>query len=296
MESVTRPGRRCGRFAPSPTGPLHFGSLVAAVASFLDARAAGGTWHVRIDDLDPPREVPGAATQILEDLERLGLTWDGEVVFQSRRDAAYEAACRELELTDLAFPCACTRREIGPGPYPGTCADGLPPGRTGRSLRARCRNATIVFEDRIQGTQTFRLGKTEGDFVIRRADGLYGYHLACVLDDAALGVTDVVRGADLLASTANQRHLAELLALPVPTHAHVPVALDAAGEKLSKHSQATAIGELGLSTALWQALEFLGQDPPEHARGAPCRELIDWAIARFRLEDIPKVLARPCDH
>lgn len=286
------PGYR-GRFAPSPTGPLHFGSLVAATASFLDARSVGGTWHLRIDDLDPPREVAGAVDAILASLEALSLTWDGPIAYQSQRSAVYEAACRELEMVDLAFPCGCTRREIGPGPYPGICAEGLPAGRRRRSLRARCQRAVVIFEDRVQGSQRFRLADLEGDFIIRRADGLYGYHLACVIDDAHLGITDVVRGADLLPATANQRHLCELLDLPLPRHAHVPVATDENGQKLSKHTAAPALSTLGHRRALWHALDFLGQAPPRSALGASTAELVDWAIHHWRAERVPPMPARP---
>ncbi|MFO7190526.1 MAG: tRNA glutamyl-Q(34) synthetase GluQRS, partial [Pseudomonadota bacterium] len=195
-----------GRFAPSPTGPLHFGSLVAAVASFVDARAQGGSWLVRMEDLDPPRVVPGAADDILRTLEAFGLHWDETVVYQSARHAAYEAALQRLEARGAIFPCACTRKEIADsalGPdgtpiYPGTCRNGLPPGKTGRAIRVRVDDAVIRFVDRLQGEVVQELARSVGDFVVRRADGVYAYQLAVVVDDAWQGVTDVVRGADLL--------------------------------------------------------------------------------------------------
>jgi glutamyl-Q tRNA(Asp) synthetase len=250
-----------GRFAPSPSGPLHFGSLVAALASWLDARAAGGRWLVRIEDLDQPRVQPGAADDILRTLERLGLYWDGDVVFQSRRTSLYEQALSRLRETYL---CGCSRREIadsavnlaadGAQVYPGTCRAGLPAGRNARALRIRVAG-TVTFRDRVQGTLDQDLEREVGDFVLRRADGQFAYQLAVVIDDAAQGITDVVRGADLLESTARQIYLQRLLALPSPRYLHVPVAVDANGDKLSKHTGARAIDQSDLQ----RALRFLGQ-------------------------------------
>src|SRR5439155_8369804 len=252
-----------GRFAPSPTGPLHMGSLIAALASWLDARAAGGQWLVRIEDLDRPRAVPGAADEILRALERLGLHWDGEVVYQSRRDALYSAALDKLRAH--TYWCSCTRREIadsslalatdGAHIYPGTCRARKAPG--GRALRIRTDKEEIRFRDRLQGAQSQVLERDIGDFVLYRADGLFAYQLAVVVDDAAQGITDVVRGADLLDSTPRQIHLQQLLALPTPRYLHVPVALDTAGGKLSKQTAAAPIETD--PCALRRALAFLGQ-------------------------------------
>jgi len=254
-----------GRFAPSPSGPLHFGSLVAALASWLDARAAGGRWLVRIEDLDQPRVQRGAADEILRTLDRLGLCWDGEVIFQSRRTALYEQALTRLEGTYL---CACSRREIadsalalaadGAQVYPGTCRAGLPAGRSARALRVRVAG-TVSFVDRVQGSLSQDLAREVGDFVLRRADGQFAYQLAVVVDDADQGVSDVVRGADLLDSTPRQLYLQRLLGLPTPRYLHVPVALDASGDKLSKHTGAHAIGREDLR----RALLFLGQPPSD---------------------------------
>ncbi len=254
-----------GRFAPSPTGPLHFGSLVAALASWLDARASGGRWLVRIEDLDRPREQAGAAAGILRTLEHLGLYWDGSPVFQSARGALYAAALRKLQLQ--CYACACTRREIadsslglaadGARIYPGTCRGGLAPGKAARALRVRVGEAPIAFEDRVQGPQSQSLATEVGDFVLERADGLVSYQLAVVVDDAAQGVTDVVRGADLLDSTARQIHLQRLLGHPSPRYLHVPVAVNAAGEKLSKQTGAGPLGDP--RAAIAAALGFLGQ-------------------------------------
>jgi glutamyl-Q tRNA(Asp) synthetase len=242
---------------------LHFGSLVAAVASWLDARAAGGRWLVRIEDLDGPRCVPGAADDILRTLERLGLTWDGEVVHQSARQVLYEDALRRLQLH--AYWCTCSRREIadsslglavdGAHIYPGTCR--VARLASGRALRVRTGAEEICFDDRVQAKQCQVPERDVGDFVLCRADGLYAYQLAVVVDDAAQGVTDVVRGADLLDSTPRQIHLQRLLGLPTPRYLHVPAAVNAQGEKLSKQTGATAIAPTWESVR--QALDFLGQ-------------------------------------
>jgi len=254
-----------GRFAPSPSGPLHFGSLVAALASWLDARATGSRWLVRIEDLDRPRVQRGVADEILRTLDRLGLYWDGEVIFQSRRTARYEEALARL---GDAYLCGCSRREIadsavslaadGAQVYPGTCRAGMPAGKTARALRVRV-HGTVAFDDRVQGRVGQDLEREVGDFVLRRADGQFAYQLAVVVDDADQGVTDVVRGADLLESTPRQIYLQRLLGLPVPRYLHVPVALDAQGAKLSKQTDARGIGR----DHLRRALGFLGQPPSE---------------------------------
>ena len=250
-----------GRFAPSPTGPLHIGSFLAALASWLDARAAGGRWLVRIEDLDRPRCVPGAADDILRSLERLGLAWDGEVVYQSRRLALYEEALQKLP----TYWCSCTRREIadsslglavdGAPIYPGTCRGGA--AGAARALRVRTSADEICFDDRVQGRRCQVLERDIGDFVLYRADGLFAYQLAVVVDDAEQDVTDVVRGADLLDSTPRQIYLQRLLGAPTPRYLHVPVALNAAGEKLSKQTGARAIEPT--RDTLRNALALLGQ-------------------------------------
>ncbi len=255
-----------GRFAPSPTGPLHFGSLVAALASWLDARAAGGRWLLRIEDLDRPREKPGATAAIQRRLGSFGLDWDGEVVFQSERTPRYEEALRRLR--EKAYACGCSRREIadsavslagdGAQVYPGTCRNGLATGKTARALRVRTDGDTIRFVDRVQGPLAQNVEREVGDFVLRRADGQFAYQLAVVVDDAEQGVTDVVRGADLLDSTPRQILLQRLLGLPTPRYLHVPVAIDASGEKLSKQS-----GALPAKASLRRALAFLGQPQTE---------------------------------
>ena len=235
-----------GRFAPSPTGPLHFGSLVAALASYMEARRAKGKWLLRMEDLDKPREQRGAADAILRALEAFGLHWDGAVEYQSRRSTFYRDALDRLK--PHTYPCGCTRSEMadsalaidGARVYGGNCRGGLPPGKTARTIRIRA-EGQIRFVDRVQGAQAQQLERDVGDFVLWRADGQFAYQLAVVVDDAEQGVTDIVRGADLLDSTARQIYLQQRLGYPVPRYLHVPVAVNAAGEKLSKQTGAEAV-------------------------------------------------------
>ena len=290
-----------GRFAPSPTGPLHFGSLVAAVGSYLEAKSRGGAWLLRMEDLDPPREQPGAADAILRTLEACGITWDGEIMYQSKRSAAYRAALARLDAQDMVYPCACTRREIADsalGPdgaliYPGTCRDGLAPGKTPRATRVRVGHDTIEFEDSVQGKLRQDLAAEVGDFVLLRADGPYAYQLAVVVDDAEQGITDVVRGADLLDSTPRQICLQRLLGLRIPRYLHLPAAVNAAGEKLSKQTRAAPVDERDPVPALAQAMEFLGQAPPAQLCRAPLTEFWRWALAHWDAQRIPRRRSLP---
>jgi glutamyl-Q tRNA(Asp) synthetase len=256
-----------GRFAPSPTGPLHFGSLVAALASWLDARSAQGRWLVRIEDLDRPREQAGAAHEILRALERFGLYWDEPLVFQTVRTQLYRSALEALR--DRTYWCGCTRSEIadsadvaadGAKIYPGTCRAGLPAGKTPRALRLKV-SERILFHDRVQGLQDQDVVAATGDFVLYRVDGQFAYQLAVVVDDAEQSVTDIVRGADLLDSTARQILLQRLLGHPQPRYLHVPMAVNAAGAKLSKQAGAPPIDASKKEELLRQALVFLGQLP-----------------------------------
>ncbi len=283
-----------GRFAPSPTGPLHVGSLVAAVGSYLQARSQGGQWLVRIEDLDPPREVPGAADDILRTLEAFGFEWDGEVMYQSRRHAAYEAALEELRRDGTLYACACTRREIADssvngieGPvYPGTCRTGLQPGRNPRAWRVRVDGAVVEFDDLLQGRQRSALAEDIGDFVVKRADGLFAYQLAVVVDDAEQGITEVVRGADLLHSTPRQILLQRLLGLPTPRYLHLPVVLNEQGEKLSKQTFAAPVDRANPLPALRQTLELLGQKPLD--RGIfDLADFWRWALQNWPLVTLP---------
>ena len=294
--------RGCGRFAPSPTGPLHFGSLIAALASWLDARARRQRWLVRIEDLDRPRTVPGAEDRILRTLERFGLLWDGRLLHQSERDAAYREAFERLRAGGHVYGCACSRKEIRElahagieGPvYPGTCRTGLPTGREARAWRLRLpEDCVIAFEDRLHGLQRQHLNRDVGDFVVLRADGLFAYQLAVVVDDAFQGVTSVVRGADLLASTPRQILLQRLLGLPTPEYLHVPLAATPEGEKLAKQHQSTPLDEAPVVPTLIRALDFLGQPLPEGATEATAPELLRHAVSHWAPDRIPRQTAIP---
>lgn len=278
-----------GRFAPSPTGPLHFGSLVSALGSYLDAKHHHGSWLLRMEDLDTPRTVPGAADDILRTLEHFGLHWDEKVIYQSRRTAAYDAALLQLQAIGAAYPCACSRKEIADSAlqgiegqvYPGTCRSGVPSGREGRTWRACTNNDVIEFTDLLQGRITQHLESEIGDFVIKRADNLFAYQLAVVLDDALQGVTHVVRGADLLASTARQIHLQTLLGLPEVQYMHLPVAINSAGEKLSKQTLAKPVDLTRASPLLIQALRFLQQNPPAELSHEEIPAILHWGVQHW---------------
>jgi glutamyl-Q tRNA(Asp) synthetase len=290
-----------GRFAPSPTGPLHFGSLVAAVGSYLDARHHGGQWLLRIEDIDPPREVPGATLAILRSIEQFGMQWDGPVIYQSRRQSYYESALETLHRCGAVYDCACTRREIADsavhgdaGPvYPGTCRNGMPPGRKARSLRVVVDDSLVTVHDRLHGPLQHSLRKQTGDFVVRRADRLVAYQLAVVVDDAEQGITHVVRGADLLDSTPRQVHLQQLLGYARPDYTHLPVATNRAGEKLSKQTRARHVDTGNPVATLRDALEFLRQPLPDEPLQANLDELWQWAIAHWAPVSIPASRSLP---
>lgn len=288
-----------GRFAPSPTGPLHFGSLVAAVASYLEAKVHEGEWLLRIEDLDQPRIMPGAADCIMNRLEAFGFEWDGAVVYQSQRQALYTEAFAKLLLADRLYPCGCTRKEIADSAihgiegaiYPGTCRGGLAPGKSARAWRIRAEDRPIGFKDAIQGFVAQNLARDIGDFVLKRADGLYAYQLAVVVDDAEQGITHVVRGADLLDSAPRQIYLQEQLELPLVSYAHIPVAVNADGEKLSKQTLAPEITSEASSNALWKALHFLGQSPPALLRQEALSVVWSWAHSHWSLKKVPRTTA-----
>lgn len=290
-----------GRFAPSPTGPLHFGSLVAAVGSYVDARAHGGEWLVRMEDVDFPRMVPGAADSILRTLERFGFAWDGEIVFQSRRTSLYRAAFERLRIEGRVFACACSRREIadstlgtdGARRYPGTCREGLAPGRDARAWRLKVEPAEICFEDALQGRICQDVAAEVGDFVVRRADGLFAYQLAVVVDDAGQGVTHVVRGADLIESTPRQICLQRQIGLPEPAYLHLPAAVNARGEKLSKQTRARPLDDARPQAALAAALAFLGQPPPAELAEADLASLWRWAVGHWDRQRLPRCRSAP---
>jgi len=288
-----------GRFAPSPTGPLHFGSLVAAVGSYCLARRDDGQWLLRMEDLDPPRVVPGAADEILSSLENLGLHWDGEIVWQSRRTEAYNEALERLRKKGLVFDCACSRKEIllsAPHPgeegpiYPGTCRSGLRSGRKPRAVRIAVPQEQVCFHDGVFGQLHQVLSEVVGDFVLRRADGLFAYQLAVVVDDAATGVNQVVRGADLLSSTPRQIFLHACLGTSVPAYIHLPLVVGSDGKKISKRHEFVRLDHAcGAPQLIAEALRFLGQEIPGCLRGAPASELLQWAVQNFDQKAIPLV-------
>lgn len=284
-----------GRFAPSPTGPLHFGSLVAAVGSYLEARSRNGEWLVRIENLDPSRELPGVSKEILNTLEILGMEWDGEVVYQNRRNEAYQAALSLLKSRNLIYPCVCSRKEIADssirgidGPvYPGTCRYGLPGTERPQALRVRTDDRLIEIKDGLRGLIRQRLESDIGDFVLRRADGIFAYQLAVVVDDAEQGVTHVVRGEDLLNSTPRQVHLQQLLGYSTPAYMHLPVVVNTLGEKLSKQTLAPPVVTADPVSQLVMAMHFLGQKPPAELIESNIASFWKWAKKNWRSEMIP---------
>lgn len=284
-----------GRFAPSPSGPLHMGSLVAALASYLDARSRDGTWLMRMEDLDPPRESAEAADQILHSLDALGLHWDGPVLYQSRRYSAYEEAIAKLTGKGLIFACDCTRQQIqeNEGVYPGTCRDRGLVDAPDRALRCRVADITLAFADAIQGRQQQNLEREIGDFVIRRKDGLFAYQLAVVVDDAFQGVTHVVRGIDLLDSTPRQLYLQQHLGLPRPGYAHIPVIVNNEGQKLSKQHRAAPIDPGTPVPLLLEALRYLQQDPDPHLAGASVDDVLAWGCRQWNPDRLAGLTALP---
>lgn len=289
-----------GRFAPSPTGPLHFGSLVAALASCCDARAAAGEWLVRIEDVDTPRSDARIGDEMLRTLHRYGFEWDGVVVRQSQRARFYQAALDRLVARGEVFECACTRRDLALGPlgvagervYPGTCRRGTAAGREGRAWRLRVTDEPTGFRDRLQGWQEQRLERAIGDFIVKRGDGMFAYQLAVVVDDAAQGINHIVRGADLLASTPRQIWLQRRLRLPTPSYLHHPVAINSSGEKLSKQTGAPPLDPADPLPVLMRAWEFLAQPPPP-ATPASVAEFWQWARLAWSPTTLPPVAMLP---
>ncbi|HLD68687.1 MAG TPA: tRNA glutamyl-Q(34) synthetase GluQRS [Pseudomonas sp.] len=281
-----------GRFAPTPSGYLHFGSLVAALASYLDARAQGGRWLLRMEDLDPPREVAGAQAAILATLESYGFEWEGELVRQSTRHEAYGAVLDRLFQQGLAYACTCSRKQLEQhqGVYPGFCRD-AGHAQQDAAIRLRVPELEYGFIDRVQGEFRQHLGREVGDFVIRRRDGLYAYQLAVVLDDAWQGITDVVRGADLLDSTPRQLYLQELLGLGQPRYLHVPLIIQPDGHKLGKSYRSPPLTAEQAAPLLVRALRALGQPAPTELAGAGPRQVLAWGIEHWDAKRIPHVRA-----
>lgn len=281
-----------GRFAPSPTGPLHFGSLVAAVASYCEARSQGGQWLLRIEDVDTTRRVEGASEDIIRTLQRYGFEWDGEIVYQSLRSDYYEQALTRLRNLRLAYACTCSRKEIADSStqmgiegaiYPGTCLHHPIKASAASAWRLKTHTINIGFEDRIQGWQAHAMAADIGDFVIKRVDGLFSYQLAVVVDDALQGVTQVVRGADLLNSTSRQIYLQQCLGYTTPLYAHIPLVKNADGQKLSKQNLATSIADMPPVEMLYQALRFLQQSPPTSIKNATLETVWRWAIDHWQI-------------
>jgi len=286
----------CGRFAPSPTGPLHFGSLVAALGSCLEARSRGGRWLLRMEDVDQPRCRQEHADAILATLEACGFEWDGPVMVQSTRTARYAEILERLKAQGTVYPCGCTRAELAAAPlgidgavvYPGTCRNGLPAGKTARAWRLRL-EGVIDFDDLVQGPQHQDLPREVGDCVLLRADGYFAYQLAVVVDDADQGIDHVVRGADLIHSTARQMYLQRLLGLPTPQYAHLPVAVDGAGQKLSKQTLAAPVAARDPWPALCEAAHFLGMPDCRLAS----TDFWNWAYENWNLTKVPRAMSLP---
>jgi len=275
-----------GRFAPSPTGDLHFGSLVAAVGSYLEAKSNGGIWLLRIEDIDPPREVAGSSKRIISGLNRLGMKPDRPVLYQSSRLDAYQNAINQLLEKGLAYPCACSRRDLPiSGIYPGTCRNGIMPGKSPRSIRFYTDKTQHRFIDKVQGEISESPADISGDFIIRRADGLIAYQLAVVVDDQFQAVTQVVRGADLLDSTSRQICLQKALGFETPEYMHLPVVLSDDGKKLGKRFRADPVNHQDPVYAVAQALRFLGQNPPP---GTSLDSLWQWALVHWNSKLVPR--------
>lgn len=284
-----------GRFAPSPTGPLHFGSLVAAMGSYLQAKTQNGEWLLRIDDIDPPREQKGAANDILRTLEGFGFEWDQDVLFQSKRQKRYQEAVYYLLEQKLAYPCSCSRKSIlektgqskGEAVYPGFCRNGTIeklPESSNNSIRLLSDNKLIKFDDGILGSQSFNLEKMSGDFILQRRDGYFSYHLASGVDDAEQNITEVVRGADLLNCTPSQIHVQHSLKLLPPMYSHLPIVMNETGQKLSKQSHAKPIEITESVDLLYKSLKFLGQMPPIELINTNNEDIWHWAKKHWRLE------------
>jgi glutamyl-Q tRNA(Asp) synthetase len=286
--------RSAGRFAPSPTGPLHFGSLISAVASYLDIKQRQGRWLVRIEDIDPPREVPGASATILRQLDAHGLLWDDSVLYQSEHLSRYLAAADQLQQQDLTYFCQCSRQRIGSlgGIYDGHCRD-LQLASDNRAMRLKLgkRNSEhLAFSDSIMGHYEQSLAAAIGDFVLRRRDGLVSYQLAVVVDDYYQNITHVLRGSDLLDSTPRQLYIQQCLDYPQPVYMHVPVALNNNGQKLSKQNRAATLRKGHEANNLYAALVWLQQEPPAEIANLSVAEIIQWGIEHWSLAKIPRIM------
>lgn len=280
-----------GRFAPSPSGPLHFGSLVAAVASYIDARANQGVWLVRMEDLDPAREPEGAADEILSQLDDFGMLSDRPVVYQSSRLNAYKQALEKLQKQQSIYACDCSRQQIKAmgSVYNGSCRTRREPPPGEFAIRIKTEEKLIGFEDLVQGAISQSLATDTGDFVVKRKDGLFAYQLAVVVDDAFQKITHVIRGIDLLESTPRQIYLQQMLGLATPLYAHIPIAVNQLGQKLSKQHFATPITVSEKKSLLHQTLKFLGLNPPSNIASLNVNQQLQWGILNWDIHKVPKL-------
>ncbi len=285
-----------GRFAPSPSGPLHFGSLLAATASYLQARKNNGQWYLRIEDIDPPREVSGASKHIIKTLQDYGFEWD-KLSYQSERTEIYQDYLQQLQQAKLAYDCGCSRKQISEynlkhqlntNCYPGTCREGLN-GKQARAIRFKIEKPLLTINDAIQGEKTLNLDEIAGDFILKRADGFYSYQLAVAIDDSLQEITEVVRGYDLFESSFYQQAIRNALGLTSPGYAHIPVAVSREGIKLSKQSAAKDISTEVANKLLWLALKQLGQQPPLTLQFDGLKQIWGWAIKNWQLANVPRV-------
>ena len=285
-----KPQNYKGRFAPSPTGPVHFGTLVAAVGSYLQAKKNKGAWLIRMEDVDITRKVDGADIDILKTLEAFGFEWHGEIIYQSEQTAHYEQAIEQLISQSLIFPCLCSRKQLSKSDstiYPGSCRSRQLPEKKEHALRLLSKDISIEFNDAVMGRQSQNIKQHCGDFVIRRRDGLFAYQLAVVVDDALQNITEVVRGADLLDSTPRQIYLQQLLNYSTPDYCHLPLAVDDSGNKISKSEGATKIDLQHKEQQLISVLDFLAQNPPEDLAQSSISDIWSWAVEHWELTHVP---------
>lgn len=286
-----------GRFAPSPTGPVHFGTLIAAVGSYLQAKKNNGNWLIRMEDVDTTRKVAGSDKEILNTLEAFGFEWDDEIIYQSQQTAHYQSALEQLLSQSLLFPCVCSRKQLAETSsniYPGTCRNRKLPEENEHALRLLARDVTIVFSDIVMGKQSQNIAQQCGDFVIKRRDALFAYQLAVVVDDALQGITEIVRGSDLLDSTPRQIYLQQLLAYPIPDYCHLPLAIDKQGNKIGKSENATRVDIKYRERLICEVLTFLGQNPPFDLTGSSIDDIWSWAVKHWDISQVPaKIHIRP---
>lgn len=290
--SDIKPQPYIGRFAPSPTGSVHFGTLIAAVGSYLQAKKNNGNWLIRMEDVDVTRKVDGSDTEILNTLEAFGFEWHGEVIYQSKQTEYYENALEKLINQSLVFPCTCSRKQLtktDSDVYPGICRDRKLPEKNEHALRLSARNITTDFDDAVMGAQSQNIAQQCGDFIIKRRDGLFAYQLAVVVDDALQNITEIVRGADLLELTPRQIYLQQLLGYPTPAYCHMPLAVDTDGNKISKSEGATEVDIKNREKLMCSVLEFLGQNPPADLSGSSINDIWKWATDNWNINQVPTV-------